>query len=260
VFAARGKSVPVIALVAPLLVLTGAISAAAAWPVGDDPDAARAAVAASAGGRLLGFAAGGLVGAVLIGGHGLLGAAKSPRSWGAFAAAASFAALTAAVTVAGGVVEEDLVFPTLRGAMYAMYGLTAAAGALAGPVDGAGRRSAIAAAALFPLVVAFGEAASMGLVDLQLLLHLSSASPDVRGAFATQAFDEVKAPMAAWSWGSVGASVGVAAVGAVEAVRRSPRRVEGAAVAAIAALAALCWWSLGPDAADLVRAAGASTP
>lgn len=248
----RERRVPAAAAASPVVLLWLAVGGLA-W-TGADP---LAQVSRWAGVRSLAFWAGlapiGL-GLLLFA---VVGARLGPRRVGPAAAGLVVALATAAVTVIGGLVEEDLVFPLLRGAIYAVFGALAAIALLdGGPAEGPGRAAGPAAAGLFVVLVGLGEGASQALVHLELVLHLSGQPPELREAFIALGRADVVDPMARWSVAAIASAGAIGLPAAWAALGRRPRRLGAALLGLVVASLCLATWRLGaPDDAALVGAA-----
>ena len=187
------------------------------------------------------------------------GARRAPRRFvdaGGLAAAACGAAV---LTAMGGAVVGNDMFGNIRAVAYMVVALPLVAAALAGGgEDEVGGELAAGASLILALVVATGEAAERGMVQLIMLQRMPEVPVEVRAEMVA-AFSQNFVPELWWGAAAVGV-VGVAAagVGVWAGIRGGARPV--------AAYVGLLWLpvlffvllGLGPSETQLVMAANGS--
>lgn len=149
-----------------------------------------------------------------------VGGGRGPvRRWREAAVVLVAALVPAAVTVAGGVAEEDLRYPILRALIYVAVGVFASIAHLGADEDGAptSPEAAAAGGAVVALVVGAGEASARALELVFLLAVMPGVSPEARGAYLDVGWRDVIAPAAPWHEATVGlgCAAGVVAIGLV---------------------------------------------
>ncbi len=222
------------------------------WLSSHDPQAAAMAVAAT---TFLGV----LVVMPIAFIQGLLlawaGARSSPRRFMVAGAVALAACVAAALTAMGGAAVGNDMFGNIRAVAYLVVALPLVVAALGGGGEGeVGAEVAAGASLVLALVIATGEAAERGMVQLIMLQRMPEVAADKREEMAAlfcQHFAEE------WWWGAAAVGVvGIAAAGvALWAGVRGDARPMGA-------YGGLVWlpvmlfvlWGLGPTEAQLVSA------
>lgn len=223
--------------------LTGLLESLAWTP--DDVGTMRIIALTTAGARLLTPLVVGPVVISLLLGTCFVGARAAPRRVGLAAAVGLLGLAAAAVIGVAGVVIGDMAFTTLRAALYAGLAVFVGVAMLSGgPDEGNGPEAGAAAALSFPLVVAAGEGARRGLIELMMLLFdVSAHLPEERGALVTAFYDAVAAEVP-WSWATLGVACLVGLVGCVSAARGGERG-PGALLGLVWLGAALLIYALG---------------
>lgn len=168
------------------------------------------------------------------------GAKDRPRVWPAAAVGAVLALATGGVILAGGVAEEDWLYPLVRCGVYALLGVGVAVSMLGGgeKEDGAGPEAAAAAGSAYALVVGLGETSGRALEELFLLMVMGQQEAVHQVAFVEQSWVDVMQPMVPWHQASVGLGCALAVAACIPAVRaRRPMALIGLIWVAIAVAA-----------------------
>jgi hypothetical protein len=240
----RGSMSPVrlllgVWLAALVLLGLGQIAVLGAWDLQGhpaEPELLRLGATTHAVVHLVGPLSVGPAGAVTLLVCAFLGARSGPRSAGLPAVAGLLALGVALLVLAGGMAAGNPAYPTLRALGYLGAG-GLVAGALCGLRGGdvAAGQAGLAAAALYPLVVAVGEGSGRGLVHLLLVLQAAKV-PDPKWGIGLAQMLGHTAPEWAASFVALVLAMGVPAA-AVLGCRAAPR-LPGALAALLGAVLA----------------------
>jgi hypothetical protein len=140
-----------------------------------------------------------------------------PRHGGRTALFLVLVLASAGVTLLGGHVLDDLRYPVLRSAVYAVLGVLLAVSVAGEAREGAGPEATAAAGAAFALIVASGEASARALERLFLLTVMVRVAD--RATYLDQAWAQVIAPAAPWHLAAVAAAVVVGLAALLPALR-----------------------------------------
>lgn len=190
------------------------------------------------------------------------GARAAPRQWAVAGLALGLIVATAGVVVWGGTAANNVVYAWIRAAAYLALGVLVFVALLGGgEAEDGGPDAAAAAGAVFPLIVALGEASERGLVQLLLGRQTPNVPPEKWGAAVDWMLGKV-APEWTAAWVAFALAAGVAALGAF-AGRRGRKPAFGVVTAGVGVTlgAAVLWASdLGPRLLDLAALCSGQAP
>lgn len=214
----QGRRIPTVATGAAVGVaaaggaLTGTLEGLSWDP--SNPEVMRVIALTTAASRMLAFFATAPVAGTFLLAAAVAAARLPPRRpvWAGLALTLTWG--TALVVIVGGYATGDTAFAWLRGVAYAGLGTLVAIAWVGGAREGSNAAEVRAAAAVsFPLLVAAGEGARQGLVEIVMIVQgIGSVDPEVRDA-TVAAFYAYVAKEYPWRWGALGVATAVGVVG-----------------------------------------------